>query len=129
MPRLTLILAVLLATTAQARPPLAQVSEITEGLIAVGMAYELSERCPEVKPRMIRGALRLNGLRSRAQKLGYTKAEIDAYVDDKAEKARLEQVARARLAALGAAPGDRAGHCAVARQQMAERTAVGTLLR
>lgn len=129
MPRLALVLALVFATSAQARPPLAQVNEISEGLIAVGMALELSKKCPSVEARTLRGAFRLNGLRVRARELGYSKAEIDAYVGDKTEKARLERVARDRLAALGAEPGNVAGHCTVARQQIAARTAIGTLLK
>ena len=102
---------------------------ITEGLIAVGMALEISETCDAIDARKVRGFTTLMNLKGRAQALGYSDAEIDAYIDDDAERARLEGIARERLAAAGAAPGDEAGHCAAGRRAVATGGAVGRLLR
>lgn len=117
------------ATTAFAKPPLRDVTQISEGLIIVGMAYELGRKCDSVSPRMIRGLNFLHGLKNEARALGYSDAEIDAFVDDRAEKSRLEGVARERLVALGVQPNDRATYCTVASAQMSEATQVGQLLR
>ncbi len=114
---------------AQAKPALKDVTHVSEGLIAAGMAIELGDQCGDVAVRMIRGVSFLNGLKDHARSLGYTDAEIDAYVDDKVEKARLETVARGRLAALGAVPGDAATYCTVAQDQIAQGSQVGRLLR
>lgn len=123
-------LALALTTTqAAAKPPLGQQKQITEGLINVAIAYEISEVCPSIKARLLAGIGRLNGLRSSARRLGYTNDEIEAFVDNNAEQDRLEGIARARLAALGAPRGDVDGHCKVGRDQIAKRTAIGTLLR
>lgn len=116
-----------LATTASANP--ATVERVTEGLIHTGMALELSEKCNSVSARRLRGLNFLLGLKGHLEDLGYSDAEIDAYVDNRAEKARLEGIARQRLADLGVRPDDPESYCTVARAQMAQGTQVGRLLR
>ncbi|SEM83020.1 hypothetical protein SAMN04488003_10571 [Loktanella fryxellensis] len=131
MPRpliLGAILAAVAAPVAQAQS-LADESEIRNGLLVVGMAYELSEKCGPVDARTVRGISTLLNLKSRARALGYSNAEIDAYIDDEAEKDRLEVIARSQLEQLGAVPGQEDTYCAVARDQIARGTGVGRLLR
>ena len=119
------------ALCALAMPALAgleQEPRITEGLIAVGIAYEISEVCPEIGPRRLRGLQALLGLRAEAVRLGYSSAEIEAFIDDDAAKDRLEVVARRRLADKGASRGDVAAHCRVGEAEMAQGSAIGQLL-
>lgn len=117
-----------MAGGAAALPPLKDVDYVREGLITAGMAIEIGDKCPELAVRLFRGYGFLSDLKSHARALGYSNAEIDAYVDDKAEKARLESIARARLADLGAVSGDSASYCAVGREQIAENTPLGRLI-
>lgn len=119
----------LMATQASALPPLKDVPEIRDGIIAAGMAIEIGDKCDSISVRLLRGALFLNSLKSRAEDLGYSRDEIDAYVDDRAEKSRLEGVARARLAELGAVAGQGDTYCAVGQSQIDLQTSVGRLLR
>jgi hypothetical protein len=119
----------LMATQASALPPLKDVPEIRDGIIAAGMAIEIGDQCDSISVRLLRGALFLNSLKSRAEDLGYSRDEIDAYVDDRAEKSRLEGVARARLAELGAVAGQGDTYCAVGQSQIDLQTSVGRLLR
>ena len=116
-----------LAAPAAANP--ANVTAVTEGLIMTGMAYELSEKCGDVSARMIRGLNYLMSLKRHLEDLGYSDAEIDAFIDDDAEKDRLEAIARQRLVDLGVRTDDPATYCTVARAQMAQDTQVGRLLR
>lgn len=111
-----------------AQSALRDVAEIREGLIVVGSAYELSEKCGSISARTIRGAIYLNALRNRAIALGFTQAQVDAYTDDNVEKARLEGIARARLAEKGVVPGQEATYCAVGRAEIAAGSAIGRLL-
>ena len=108
---------------------LKDVAEIRNGIIFVGMAYEISEKCDSVSARLFRGLGYLQSLRSRARELGYSEAEIDAYINDEAEKDRLEGIARARLAQLGVVPERKETYCAVGRAEIAANTRVGWLLR
>lgn len=118
----------LYAGNLSAQTALRDVVEIREGLIVVGSAYEISEKCGTISARTFRGLAYLNSLRNRALALGFTPAQIDAYTDDKAEQDRLEGIARARLAEKGVVAGQEASYCAVGRAEMAAGTAIGRLL-
>lgn len=119
----------LLPVSASAKPPLGDVPAIRDGLIDVAIAYEISEVCPSIKARLLAGIGRLNGLKQAARNMGYSRSEVDAFIDNDAEKDRLEALARAKLARLGAARGDVDAHCRVGRSEMSRQSAIGTLLR
>ena len=121
--------AVLLAGPVGAQTPLKDVAYVRDGIIHVGMAYEISEKCGDLSARLFRGLGFLQSLKNHARGLGYTEAEIDAYVNDAAEKDRLEAIARAALADLGVVEGVESSYCAVGRAQIAANTRVGWLLR
>ena len=126
---LSALLTAMIAQPALARPALRDVAEVRDGIVAVGIAYEISEKCATIRPRILRGIGYLNGLKSRALELGYSEEEIDAFVNDAGEKARLEAMARARLVELGARAGDPESYCALGRAEIARDSAVGRLLR
>ncbi|EBA11481.1 DUF5333 domain-containing protein [Roseobacter sp. CCS2] len=112
-----------------AQTALKDVPKVRDGIIFVGMAYEISEQCSDIDARLFRGLNYLQSLRRHARDLGYSEAEIDAYIDDDDEKDRLEGIARAQLAQLGVVPGQEASYCTVGRAQMDANTRVGWLLR
>lgn len=120
---------VMAAGHASAQTALKDVAHVRDGIIAVGMAYEISEQCDNIRARLFRGYGYLQSLRSHASSLGFSDEEIDAYINDKAEKDRLEGIARAQLASLGAVADDPDSYCAVGRAQIAANTRVGWLLR
>jgi hypothetical protein len=129
MTRLPLAALLLAPVVAQAQAAsIAEVPEITEGLIATAIAYEIGRVCGPVDGRRLQGIAFLLSLQSRARSLGFSQEEIDAYVEDEAEKARLEGIARERLTALGAVEGDEESFCAVGRAEMARGSQVGRLL-
>jgi len=127
-----LLAAVVLAAPALAfaeRLPLSEQPQIRDGLIAAAIAYEIGERCDSLDARILRGLAFLGGLRSEAQRMGYTRDEISTFMDDRAEKQRLEAMAWQRFAELGGVRNDPASYCAVGRTQMAEDSQIGRLLR
>jgi hypothetical protein len=117
------------AGTATAQQSLRDVGYVTEGLIAVGIAYEISEVCGSISARTLRGLSYLNQLRNHAKGLGFSNAQIDAFRKNKVEQDRLESIARQRLSGMGAASGDAASHCAVGRAEIAKESTIGYLLR
>lgn len=112
-----------------AQTALKDVAKVRDGIIFTGMAYEISEECSSIDARLFRGLGYLQSLRQHARELGFSNAEIDAYIDDDAEKDRLEAIAREQLALLGVVPGEEATYCTVGRGQIASNTRVGWLLR
>ncbi|NCO87047.1 MAG: DUF5333 domain-containing protein [Rhodobacterales bacterium] len=119
----------LIAGITAARPPLAEVELVREGIITAGIAYEIGDKCGPIDARMLRGYAFLNSLKTHAQSLGYSDAEIEAYVGDRAEKRRLEAIARERLAAMGAVAGEPETYCALGRAEIAAGSQIGQLLR
>ncbi|MEO9865690.1 MAG: DUF5333 domain-containing protein [Yoonia sp.] len=119
----------LMTNAATAQQSLRDVGYVTEGLIAVGIAYEISEVCDGISARTLRGLGYLNQLQNHAKGLGFTSAQIDAFRKDKGEQDRLEAIARQRLAAMGATPGNAASHCTVGRAEIAKESTIGYLLR
>lgn len=116
------------AQTVTAQQSLRDVGYVTEGLIAVGIALEISEVCPDIGARKIRGLGYLNQLRNHARGLGFTDAQIEDFRKDKTEKDRLKVIGRERLVNMGAPRGDVAAHCAVGRAEIAKETTIGYLL-
>jgi len=125
-------LAVLLAlptlAAAQDLPPLGQQEVITEGLINTAIAYELDRKCDELEGRRLQGIAFLWSLESEARRLGYSRQEIEAFIDDDAEKDRLEGIARERLRGMGAVEGEWDTYCAVGRGEIAKGSQIGKLL-
>ena len=121
------VLGAVMATSATANP--GDVTRVTEGIIAAGMAAELDDNCGDVSVRMLRGLSFLQGLKSALRDEGYSNAEIDAWIDDDGEKDRLEAIARQRLSDLGVRTNDLASYCTVARGQIDQDTQIGRLLR
>jgi len=118
-----------LTSAASAKTPLKDVGTVREGIIAIGMALEIADKCESISPRYLRGISYLNTLKSHAASLGYTDAEIEAYTDDKAEETRLKGIARSRLVELGAVAGDGDSYCTVGRAEIAAQSVTGRLLR
>ena len=104
-------------------------ADIRERILVVGEAEALVKGCGPVKERRAVGLQYLWATARMALAKGYSRAEIEAYVEDDAEKERLRAIARERVAAKGAVKGDEASHCRLARAEMASGSAVGQLLR
>jgi hypothetical protein len=119
----------LVAGSGAANPEIGRVTHITEGLITTAIAYEIDRVCDELGGRRIAGINFLWSLKDHASSLGFSDAEIRAYVDNKAEKDRLEAIARARLREMGAVEGQPETYCAVGRAEMAAGSPIGRFLR
>lgn len=123
-----LVLALVAAPVA-AKPPLRDVAEIDNGLMAIAIADEIRKNCDGIQPRMVRALAQLNALKGRAGALGYSDAEIEDYVTSKAEKKRMRRKAEAWLASQGVQAGDKVALCDFARKDIARGGAVGSFLR
>lgn len=117
------------AGASAAKPPLREVEHLREGLIAAGIVYELDRKCDRVDVRFLRGVAFLTGLKTHAEELGYSRAEIEAHVEDRAEKDRLEAIARDRLQAMGVVEDQPESYCTVALAEIERGSQIGRLLR
>ncbi|PYE84146.1 DUF5333 domain-containing protein [Pseudoroseicyclus aestuarii] len=119
----------IVAGATAALPALRENDRIREGLIDAAIAYEIGDNCGTLSARLFDGLFFLNGLRNHALDLGYSRAQVDAFIDNDAEKDRLEELARQRFTRLGGTEGDEASYCAVGRAEIARGSQIGRLLR
>ena len=118
-----------LAGATAAKSDLRNEAAITEGLIAAAIAYEVGERCPTLNARILKGVQFLWSLEAEARSLGYSREEIDTYINSDTEKDRMKALAWQRFAELGGNRDDVASFCAVGQAEIAKGSQVGRLLR
>jgi len=102
---------------------------VNDGLIVAGIVTAIADNCPSLEVRRLRGFLYLNSLYGLARSAGFSHEEVEEYVEDEEEEARLRVHADAWLAERGVTPGDAESYCAVGRDQIARSGRVGVFLR
>lgn len=116
------------ALPASAKPPLNEVAEIHDGLLALGIADELRNTCDSLGARMLRATKTAYDLQSRAKSLGYSSDEIDDYVTSKAEKKKMRAEGEVWLKKRGVTLGKASDYCRVGREEIAKGSSIGVLL-
>lgn len=122
-------LAICTAVSAQAKPPLSDVPEIDGTLFVVALANEVGRKCDDISARRLKGYNMLFQLRSRANELGYTDAEIRAFVESDAEKAKMRSRGEKYLESKGVNIDQPDTYCAFGRTEIANSSAIGALLK
>ena len=102
---------------------------LQEALVQYSMGRRIYKRCDEISARRLRVLSYINGLIDRAEALGYSRSEVNAYISDEAEQDRITAIADARLAERGASPEEWDGYCTVGREEIAVGSTIGRLLR
>ena len=123
------VIVTMIATTVVAKPALRDVPAIDDALLAVGLADEIRKQCPNISARYIKALRFMNGLRDKAQNMGYSDAEIDAYRKSSADKARLKAEGKTYLSANGVKVGNPQSYCTLGRAEIEKSSQIGTLLR
>ncbi|WP_159808261.1 DUF5333 domain-containing protein [Litoreibacter roseus] len=126
-----ILAAALVASTASAdaRTRLQDDATIDNGLKIVAIGKMLTDKCSAIEPRRIKAFGFALSLQQRAKGLGYSDAEIDAYLDNDTEKKRIKSAARAYLRARGADFKKPETFCAVGKAEISNETKVGQYLR
>lgn len=125
---ISLILA-LAAPAAIAKPHLRDVSEIDDALFAVGLANEIRKQCPSISARKIKALMTLQKLKSRANELGYSDAEIEAYTSSEAEKDRMRARGAHWFGQQGIDTSTPEGYCVAGRSEIDKNSQIGALLK
>lgn len=127
----SLALAALMPATIAAAdlPPLGQNERVVREFFAVAVGDEIRQNCPTISARIFYVLGKARELERYAKSLGYTDAEIRAMRKDPENKARLEAMRDAYLAENGVVPGDAESYCRLGRQEIANNTLIGSLIR
>lgn len=117
------------AGAAWAKQPLREVEVIDRAVFDVAVADQIRKKCPDIAPRLIPAYALYRATRAKARALGYTDAEIEAYGDSDAEKARMRAKGEAYLRANGVVASDPQSYCALGRKEIQKSSRIGSLLR
>lgn len=122
------LIAATLASPAAALEPLAQEKYVNDRLIAARIADRIRRTCPSIDARILYAFGEARKLKRYAQGKGYSNAQIDAFLDDKAEKTRIYAVAEDYLKRHGARSNDAQSFCTIGRQEIRNNSIIGSLL-
>jgi len=104
-------------------------TRIHSGLTAIAVGRRVHFECPDISARMLRALTFAEGLVAHAQSLGYSRAEVDAFIDSDVEQDRYTDVARRYFAQNGRDFDNQADICALGRDEIAAGSTIGRLLR
>lgn len=129
--RATFLSIMIMASPAAAKAKVALKDDptIEQGLVTVAIGKLLYRGCDDITPRRLKAIGFASSLNKRAKSLGYSGAEIDAYLDSDKDKNRVKAKARKYLASKGADLKDSSSICAVGRAEIQQETMVGRYLR
>lgn len=121
---------VLGGTAAQASAgSLADEADIYEGLFHVAVADKIRRECSGIVPRIVTVRAYVNSLKDKAVSRGFDRAEIEAHLDDRAEKVKMRERRNAYFEANGASSEDPESLCRLGRQEIAKQSPIGQLLK
>ena len=115
--------------SASAGTPLRDVPEIDRPMFSVAMAIEISDRCDTINARTLKGLAFLNSLRVKAKDMGYSDAEIKAYVKSDEEKSRMRAIGAEYMRSKGLDPETNEDLCKLGQMEMAAISQIGAFLR
>ena len=132
MTRINAALALALGLAVSAAPAAAGLrdeAEINNGLILIEAGYQIQKHCDTIAPRLLRAYSFGRSLERKARDKGYSEAEIRAFVEDRAEKERVNSAANAYLLSKGLDPDSPQSYCTVGQYEIDRNSQIGVLLR
>lgn len=117
------------ATPAFALEPLQDEVHINDSLRAGRIGDVIRKTCPTISARMFVVLGKIEDLKRYAMSKGYSRDEIEAFIKNPEQKARVKAESATYLAEAGAVAGDAESYCRVGRDEIAKGSLVGELLR
>lgn len=108
--------------------PLSGEKYINDRLIAARIADRIRRECPSIDGKLVYAFMQARELKSYARKKGYSEAQIDAFLDSRADKDRIYAVADDYMARNGVTADDKDSYCRLGREEIARNTVTGSLL-
>lgn len=105
--------------------------DVYDGLFTAALIKHIVDSCPDsIDPPGIFARVRyFMGLYNKARKLGASRQQIEAFVEDDAEQERMRQLVFTHLRSADVDPKNKPAVCAYASDQIAQATALGKRLR
>ena len=126
---LALAAAMTVSSAAAAKPSLSQVAYVDDGLFYVAVADVIRKGCGDINARLFKAIGVLRDLKNHASSLGYSDAEIEAFVESDAEKDRMRARGSKLFKSRGVNPENPEDLCRMGREEIAQKSPIGVLLR
>lgn len=124
---LTLIL-FSLSSPLRALPALADDQHITLSLMSAGVGDSIRNKCPTISARIFVALRKVKELEKYAKKLGYSEAQIKAFISSKPERERIRGLVRAYMVENGVVEGKKETYCSLGRAEIAKGSLIGQLI-
>jgi hypothetical protein len=116
-------------TQAEVNETLRNATEIYNGLYLAALVNEIARRCDDLRgPNRLARTTYFLGLYNQARRLGFSRAQLEAFVEDREERAQMMKLVGNYVESRGARLDDSASICALGRAEMAAGTPVGQRL-
>ncbi len=103
--------------------------EIYNRLYVAALVNEIVKRCEDLSgPNRLARTTYFLGIYNEARRMGFSRAQIEGFVEDADERARMEALVRTYVESKGARLDDPASICTLGRAEMAAGSAIGTRL-
>jgi len=117
------------AAGASAGTGIADDQEINHGLFVIAVADKIRTDCDGIDARLWTAYRFIEKLKSTARARGYTRAEVEAYLDDTQAKMRMNTLRNAYFAEHGAGDLVPERLCVLGRDEIARKSEIGHLLQ
>ena len=117
------------AASASAENGLQAEADINAGLLDLAVADKIRRECGNIGARFFRAQSYVNDLKKMAEERGYSRDEIDAYINNDVEEAKMREKRNAYFEARGASNLDAASLCVLGRAEIAQGSRIGRLLK
>lgn len=115
--------------TIVAKQSLQEIPAIENGLFTIAVADKIRRECGDISGRLFKARGELQSLYSFARQKGYSRQEIEAYVNAESEKNRMRAKRDAYLRGLGVVKSRPETYCAAGRAEIEKSSRIGALLR
>ncbi len=128
----TLILSLALignSVGASAQSGLYQEKDINDGLLVIAVADKIRRGCDRISARIFRARSYATNLKELAASRGYSDAEIDEYIENDENEAKMRARRNAYFKARGASNLDPESLCVLGQAEIQKQSQIGVLLR
>ncbi len=109
--------------------PLHNEKEINDKLLIVSVVDKINRGCGSIRVRFFKAQGFVNALKAEAQARGYSKAEVDRYIEDKAHRAAMRKRRDAFFVSKGASSTDPQSLCVFGHAEIQKQSQIGVLIR
>ncbi len=102
---------------------------INDHLLVVAVADKIRRDCTSISARFFAARSYLNEVKDMAEERGYSEAEIEAYISDDQEKAKMRAKRNAYFKARGASNLDPDSLCTLGQDEIRKQSRIGLLLK